>query len=239
MISIRKSSDRGHASYEWLDTRHTFSFDTYNDPRFMQFRSLRVINEDRVAAGAGFPTHGHRDMEIITYVLEGSLEHRDSLGNGSIILPGDGQRMTAGRGIRHSELNPSPSEPVHLLQIWILPERQGLDPGYEQKSFSPEQKQGRLCLVAAPAGWHAQDERNGHVSIHQDVFLYATVLRAGEQVVHEVAPGRHAWLQVARGAVQLNGAQLGQGDGAAVSDEQKLAIRVDGVEAEVLLFDLA
>jgi redox-sensitive bicupin YhaK (pirin superfamily) len=237
MISIRTSSERGHASYDWLDTRHTFSFDTYHDPRFMNFRSLRVLNEDRVVPGAGFPTHGHRDMEIITYVLEGSLEHRDSLGNGSIILPGDGQRMTAGRGIRHSELNPSPSEPVHLLQIWILPERNGLDPGYEQKSFLPEQKQGRLCLLAAPAGWQGE-KGNGHVSIHQDVFLYASVLREGEQVVHELAPGRHAWLQVARGAVQLNGSQLGQGDGAAVSDEATITVRATE-DSEVLLFDLA
>ncbi len=207
MVSMRKSSDRGHASYDWLDTRHTFSFDTYHDPRFMNFRSLRVINEDRVAAGAGFPTHGHRDMEIITYVLEGSLEHRDSLGNGSSIVPGDGQRMTAGSGIRHSELNPSPSEPVHLLQIWILPERQGLDPGYEQKSFSPEQKKGRLCLVAAHAGSHGNDDGNGHVSIHQDVFLYATVLRRGEQVI---TTGAGASRMAAGGArsVQVNGIQL-------------------------------
>jgi redox-sensitive bicupin YhaK (pirin superfamily) len=181
-------------------------------------------------------------MEIITYVLEGSLEHRDSLGNGSIIRPGDGQRMTAGRGIRHSELNPSQSEPVHLLQIWILPEHNGLEPGYEQKSFAPEQKQGRLCLIAAPDGWRTE-AGNGHVSIHQDVFLYATVLKSGEQVIHELAPGRHAWLQVARGAVQLNGSQLEQGDGASVSEEAKITIRASTMgandNAEVLLFDLA
>jgi redox-sensitive bicupin YhaK (pirin superfamily) len=238
MINIRKSSERGHARYDWLDTWHTFSFDTYYDPRFMNFRSLRVINEDRVAPGAGFPTHGHRDMEIITYVLEGSLEHRDSLGNGSVILPGDGQRMTAGRGIRHSETNPSPTEPVHLLQIWIMPDRQGLDPGYEQKRFAPEEKQGRLCLIAAPAGWKPQAGGNGHVSIHQDVFLYASLLRPGEQVAHDFAPDRYGWLQVARGAVQVNGQQLSQGDGAALSQEAKVNIRASE-DAEILLFDLA
>ena len=204
----------------------------------MNFRSLRVINDDRIAGGGGFPSHGHRDMEIITYVMQGALEHRDSLGNHSIIPAGDVQRMTAGTGIVHSEFNHSPSAPVHMLQIWMLPARAGLAPGYEQKSFLPEQKQGRLCLVAAPVGGHVEDGPNGHVSIHQDVFLYATVLRPGEQVTHELAPGRHAWLQVARGAVQVNGSQLAQGDGAAVSDEPKLTVQANE-DAEVLLFDLA
>jgi hypothetical protein len=198
----------------------------------MQFRALRVINEDRVAPGAGFPTHPHRDMEIITYVLEGALEHQDSLGNGSVIRPGDGQRMSAGTGIRHSEANASKTEPVHLLQIWILPEKKGLDPGYEQKSFAPEEKRGRLRLIAA------RDGRDGAVTVHQDVSLYASVLAPGEQVEHRLAPGRHAWLQVAKGAVLLNSNSLAQGDGAAVSEEEKLTIRAEK-DAELLLFDLA
>jgi redox-sensitive bicupin YhaK (pirin superfamily) len=232
MIQVRRAADRGHVQHGWLDTFHTFSFDTYYDPAHMQFRALRVINEDRVAPGAGFPTHPHRDMEIITYVLEGALEHQDSLGNGSVIRPGDGQRMSAGTGIRHSEANASKTEPVHLLQIWILPEKKGLDPGYEQKSFAPEEKRGRLRLIAA------RDGRDGAVTVHQDVSLYASVLAPGEQVEHRLAPGRHAWLQVARGAVSLNSNSLAQGDGAAVSEEEKLTIRAEK-DAELLLFDLA
>ena len=232
MIQVRRSADRGHAQHGWLDTYHTFSFDTYHDPAHMHFRALRVINEDRVAADAGFPTHPHRDMEIITYVLQGTLEHKDSLGNGSVIRPGDGQRMSAGTGIRHSEANASKTDPVHLLQIWILPEKKGIEPGYEQKSFAPDEKRGRLCLIADCDG------RDGAVTVHQDVALYASVLAPSEQVEHRLAPGRHAWLQVARGAVSLNGQKLEQGDGAAVSEEQALAIRAEK-DAEILLFDLA
>jgi redox-sensitive bicupin YhaK (pirin superfamily) len=232
MITIRQSEERGHARYDWLDTYHTFSFDTYHDPRFMNFRALRVINEDRVAPGQGFGMHPHRDMEIITYVLEGALEHRDSLGNGSVIRPGDGQRMSAGRGIRHSEFNASQSEPVHLLQVWIMPEEKGLEPGYEQKAFPAEEKRGKLRLIAARA------PKNGAVKIHQDVNLYVAQLAPGEQVEHTLAAERHAWLQVAKGAVALNGKALGQGDGAAVSEETKLAIQAKE-DAEVLLFDLA
>ncbi len=232
MIQVRRSADRGHVQHGWLDTYHTFSFDTYYDPAHHQFRALRVINEDRVAGGAGFPMHAHRDMEIITYVLEGALEHKDSLGNGSIIRPGDGQRMSAGTGIRHSEANASPTDPVHLLQIWIFPEKKGLESGYEQKSFAPEEKRGRLRLIADRAG------RDGAVTVHQNVSLYASVLAPGQQVEHALAPGRHAWLQVARGGVTLNGQKLGQGDGAAVSEEGKLTISTVQ-DAEVLLFDLA
>ena len=240
MIAVRRSQERGHAQYDWLDTYHTFSFDTYYDPRFMGFRSLRVINEDRVAPGGGFPTHPHRDMEIITYVLEGALQHRDSLGTGSIIRPGDSQRMTAGRGIRHSEANASQTDPVHLLQIWILPDEKGLEPGYEQKTFPAEEKQGRLRLIAAPASrprpaGYGQTEA---VLVHQDVFLYVTSLQPGEEVEHTLAFGRHAWVQVARGAVEVNGTRLSQGDGAAVSDESKLTIRALE-NSEVLVFDLA
>jgi redox-sensitive bicupin YhaK (pirin superfamily) len=232
MINIRRSNERGGGDYGWLNTRHTFSFDQYHDPRFMGFRSLRVINEDRVAPGEGFPTHPHRDMEIITYILEGALEHKDSLGTGSIIRPGDGQRMSAGRGIRHSEMNPSPTEPAHLLQIWIMPDRSGHEPSYEQKSFPDEEKRGKLRLIAGPDG------KDGSVTIHQDARLYVTLLSPGQEVAHELAKGRYAWLQVARGAVEVNGKPLNQGDGAAVSDEQKLAIK--GIQdAEVLLFDLA
>ncbi len=232
MIQIRRSADRGHVQHGWLDTFHTFSFDTYYDPAHTNFRALRVINEDRLAAGAGFPTHPHRDMEIITYVLEGALEHKDSLGNGSVIRPGDGQRMSAGTGIRHSEANASKTDPVHLLQIWILPKNKGIGPGYEQKSFAPEEKRGRLRLIAD------RDGRDGAVTVHQDVALYASVLAPGQQVEHRLAPSRHAWLQVARGAVSLNGQKLDQGDGAAVSEEEELAIRAEK-DAEVLLFDLA
>ena len=232
MITIRSSKQRGGGDYGWLNTRHSFSFDTFHDAKFMGFRSLRVINEDIVQPGHGFPMHPHRDMEIITYILEGALEHQDSLGTGSVIRPGDGQRMSAGRGIRHSEKNPSPTDPAHLLQIWILPERQGLEPSYEQKAFPAEEKRGKLRLIAAPGG------EDGAVTIHQDAKLYVSLLEPGQEVSHQLGKGRHAWLQVAKGAVDLNGNSLTQGDGAAISNEQKL--RVKGLEnAEILLFDLA
>ena len=233
MMTIRRSQERGGADHGWLNTRHTFSFDTYHDPRHMHFRALRVINEDVVQPGKGFPTHPHRDMEIITYVLEGALQHQDSLGNGSIIRPGDGQRMSAGSGILHSEFNASKTEPVHLLQIWIMPERKGIEPGYEQKAFPEAEKRGRLRLIAGHNG------QNGAVTVHQDVSLYAALLDPQQKVEHSLAPGRHAWLQVARGAVELNGKRLEQGDGAAVSEEQKLAIIGTADGSEVLLFDLA
>src|SRR5581483_6147136 len=192
MIQIRPSKERGGGDYGWLNTRHTFSFDRYYDPRWMGFRSLRVINEDWVAPGGGFPTHPHRDMEIITYVLEGELEHKDSMGNGSIIRPGDGQRMSAGTGVRHSEANPSKTNPVHLLQIWIVPDRQGHEPGYEQKSFPEDEKRGRLRLIASPNG------AGGSVTIHQDAKLYVALLSPGQQVERKLAAGRYSWLQVAK-----------------------------------------
>jgi len=232
MITIRKAKDRGHFDFGWLDTYHTFAFGDYHDPEQMGFRSLRVINEDRVAPRTGFPTHGHRDMEIITYVLEGSLSHRDSMGNGSAIRPGDVQRMTAGSGVRHSEQNSSKTEVVHLLQIWILPNAPSLRPGYEQKTFTDEEKRGQLRLVAS------KDGHDGSVSINQDAAIYASVLEPGSEVVHPLAAKRNAWIQVARGAVTVNGNDLNQGDGAAISAES--AIAITGREnSEVLLFDLA
>ncbi len=231
MIRMRRSQERGGGDFGWLRTQHTFSFDTYYDPAWMHFRGLRVINEDHVAPGEGFPLHPHRDMEIITYVLEGALEHSDSLGNGSVIWPGDGQRMSAGSGIRHSEMNASKTEPVHLLQIWILPQQKGIEPGYEQKSFPAEEKRGKLRLIAAPGG------ENGAVTIHADTRLYVAQLASGQQVEHSLASGRHAWVQVAKGAVTLNGQELAQGDGAGISQEEKLVLRA-GENAEVLLFDL-
>ena len=232
MISVRKAGERGHFDFGWLDTYHTFSFGDYYDPRFMGFRSLRVINEDRVQPGRGFPTHGHRDMEIITYILRGGLEHKDSMGNGDVIYPGEVQRMSAGTGVRHSEYNHAPDEVVHLLQIWIEPDTLGIAPGYEQTFFADEEKRGRLRLIAAPDG------QDGAVRIKQDARVYAALLAEGEEVRHELSPGRHAWMQVARGAVELNGELLEQGDGAAVSDEATLTI-VGHRTAEVLLFDLA
>jgi quercetin 2,3-dioxygenase len=232
MITIRPSAERGGENHGWLNTKHTFSFADYWDPKWMGFRSLRVINEDRVAPNAGFPAHPHRDMEIITYVLEGKLEHKDSLGTGSTILPGDGQRMTAGSGIRHSEYNPSKTEAVHFLQIWILPDKDALPPSYQQKTFPQAEKQGKLRLIAS------RDAADGSVKINQDANLYVTLLKPGEEQNHDLASGRHAWLQIARGAVQLNGQKLEQGDGAAISDEKSLTIK--GTEdAEALLFDLA
>lgn len=231
MINIRKSQERGHFDFGWLDTFHTFSFDRYYDPRHMGFLSLRVINEDRVSPGRGFPTHSHRDMEIITYIIEGALEHRDSMGNGSVIRPGDVQRMTAGTGVAHSEANRSPTDPVHLLQIWILPEQQGLTPGYEQKFFLEDQKQNKLCLAAS------HDGRNGSVRVNQDVNLYAGLIDSGSSLTHQLAPNRGVWIQVARGSIDINDHDLSQGDGAAVTDETVL--RMTGREsAEILLFDL-
>lgn len=232
MIKVRRADARGHFDFRWLNTFHTFSFGDYYDPSFMGFRSLRVINEDFVRGGRGFPTHGHRDMEIITYILSGALEHRDSMGNGSIIRPGDVQRMSAGTGVTHSEANPSRDDAVHLLQIWILPAEQGLAPSYEQQAFTEDQKQGRLCLVASADG------REGSVTVHQDASVYASVLSKDQQVTHSLTPGRHAWLQVARGSVALNGELLNQGDGAAISAEEKVSIS-GREDSEVLLFDLA
>lgn len=231
MITIRKAADRGHFDFGWLDTYHTFSFGDYHDPEFMGFRSLRVINEDRVAAQTGFPMHGHRDMEIITYVLEGALQHSDSMGNGSTIRPGDAQRMTAGTGVTHSEANSSDT-PVHLLQIWILPGERGLKPGYEQKTFTAAEKLNQLRLIAAADG------RDGSVTVHQDASLYASVIEAGRKVAHNIASNRHAWIQVARGCVSVNENELVQGDGAAISNESSL--NIEALESsEVLLFDLA
>jgi hypothetical protein len=232
MITLRPSNERGGADHGWLKTRHTFSFNTYYDPKNVHFRSLRVINEDWVQPGMGFGTHPHDNMEIITYVLSGELEHKDSLGTGSIIRPGDGQRMSAGTGIQHSEFNPSQKEQVHLLQIWIFPERKGIQPSYEQKSFPAEEKRGKLRLIASPDG------RDGAVTIHQDASLYVSLLAPGQQVEHKLRGGRYAWLQVAKGSVELNGQPLSQGDGAGISDEQKLLIR-GKEDAEILLFDLA
>jgi redox-sensitive bicupin YhaK (pirin superfamily) len=231
VIAVRPAAERGHADHGWLDTRHTFSFASYHDPGHMGFRSLRVINEDRVQPGEGFGTHAHRDMEILTWVLDGALEHKDSMGNGSVIRPGDLQRMSAGTGVTHSEFNPSREAPVHFLQIWLLPRERGLPPGYEQKHFTQEVRRGRLCLIAAGDG------RGGAVTIHQDADVWAALLQAGESVRHALAPGRYAWLHVARGAVSLNGSMLGAGDGAAVSDEAELEITA-AAPAEVLLFDL-
>ena len=232
MITIHKAEERGHFDLGWLNTYHTFSFDQYYDPAHMHFRSLRVINEDRVAPGQGFPTHSHRDMEIITYILSGALEHRDSMGNGSVIRPGDVQRMTAGTGVSHSEFNPSESEAVHLLQIWILPKVHGLAPGYEEKAFAEEERRGRLRLIAS------DDGREDSVTINQDVKVYATLLDAEQIVTHALPPNRNAWLQLVRGTVHLNGIELKQGDGAAVSKESELAITAHD-RAELLLFDLA
>jgi redox-sensitive bicupin YhaK (pirin superfamily) len=232
MITIRRSNERGGGDFGWLKTNHSFSFDTYHDPGFMGFRSLRVINEDWVRGGHGFPMHPHRDMEIITYLLEGALEHKDSMGNGSTIRPGDGQRMSAGTGVRHSEANASETETAHLLQIWILPDRSGHKPGYEQKSFPEVEKRGKFRQIAGPDG------KDGSVTIHQDARLYVCLLEPGQEVKYELGKGRYAWLQVAKGAVELNGKSLNQGDGAAVSDEQKLVVK-GASDAEVLLFDLA
>jgi hypothetical protein len=230
-LSIRKSDERGRANFGWLDSRHTFSFGHYHDPRHMGFGPLRVINDDRVAPGGGFPAHPHSDMEIISYVLEGALEHKDSLGTGSVIRPGDVQRMSAGRGIRHSEFNASRTEPVHFLQIWIIPDKRGLEPGYEQKAFTASDKRGRLRLIGS------RDGREGSVTIRQDVDLFATLLEAGGTVDHVVSAGRCGWVQVARGQILLNGERLLEGDGVAITTSGPL--HFEGVaDAEVLLFDM-
>jgi hypothetical protein len=235
MIQVRRAKERGHANHGWLDTYHTFSFSDYYDPRFMGFRSLRVINEDWVKPGYGFPTHPHRDMEIITYVLEGSLEHKDSMGTGSVIRPGEVQKMSAGTGVRHSEFNHSKEEAVHLYQIWIQPERENIKPMYEQKVISGEEKQGKLRLVASPSGGNGSNA----VKLYQDAELFTTELAKSASVEHELADGRYAWIQVARGAVKVNGEELKAGDGAAVAQEKKLQIVGDADASEVLLFDLA
>ena len=231
MITIRKSDDRGRVKLDWLDSRHTFSFGDYFDPAHMSFRALRVINEDYIAPGTGFGAHPHRDMEIVTYVLEGVLEHKDNMGNGSLIHPGEIQRMSAGSGIVHSEFNHSKTGRVHLLQIWITPERKGIAPGYEQKSFPPEQKLNQLCLLASPGG------RDGSVKIHQDVELFATILDENREITHTLNKGRGAWLQVTGGSVNLNGINLNAGAAAAVEEDGELRIQAK-VKSEVLLFDL-
>ena len=231
MITIRKAEERGHFDFGWLNTYHSFSFGEYYDPKHTQFRTLRVINEDFVRPGHGFPTHGHRDMEIITYILQGALEHRDSMGTGSIIRRGDAQRMSAGTGVTHSEANPSPDEPVHLLQIWIFPSEQDMKPDYEEKKFSDEEKRNKLRLIVSPEG------TAGSVKIHQDAKIYASLLDERQQVVHSLEEGRSAWLQVAAGSVTLNDVALNQGDGVAVSQESNLRITAQQ-DAEVLLFDL-
>ncbi len=231
MITVRKANDRGHFDHGWLNTFHTFSFADYQDPEHMGFRVLRVINEDRVQPGCGFATHAHRDMEILSYVLAGALEHKDSLGNGSIIRPGEVQRMSAGTGVTHSEFNPSSSEPVHFLQIWFLPERRGVAPGYEQRAFPPDETHNRLRLVAS------RDGRDGSVTINQDVDVYATRPDAKADVRYEMRPRRHLWVQVARGALRLNKHALEAGDGAALSDESVVRLTATR-DAEALLFDL-
>jgi redox-sensitive bicupin YhaK (pirin superfamily) len=231
MITIRRAADRGHFNHGWLDTYHTFSFGAYRDRNHMGFRSLRVMNEDFVAPGQGFGTHPHSDMEIVTYVLEGALEHRDSMGNGEVLRPGEFQRMSAGTGITHSEFNPSDVEPVHLYQIWLLPDRKGIEPSYEQKRFAESERHNELRLVASP------DAADGSLLIHQDERVYLSSLDDGRELRYPLSKGRHAWLQVLRGNASLNGELLGTGDGAAVSDETSLTILARG-DAEIMLFDL-
>lgn len=231
MITIRNSSDRGHFDHGWLKTQHTFSFGDYHDPQWMGFRALRVINEDWVEPGMGFGTHPHRDMEIITYVLEGALEHKDSMGTGSVIVPSEVQRMSAGSGVTHSEFNHSKAERVHLLQIWIVPEEKGLPPRYEQKPFGKDQKEGRLCLIAS------HDGREGSLHIHQDANVYATLLKKDVSVALAIPPDRHVWVQVARGSITLNGQHLDAGDGAGVSQESAVNL-LGTTDAEVILFVL-
>lgn len=232
MISVRKAADRGSVDFGWLDSRHSFSFGSYYDPQHMGYGNLRVINEDRVQPGQGFGTHGHRDMEIISYVISGSLEHRDSMGNGSVIRPGDVQRMSAGTGVQHSEYNHSGTDPVHFLQIWILPERNGLAPGYEQKHFAIDDRRNRLRLVAT------RDGRDGSLVVHQDVDLYAAVMADGSRVEHRLAAGRNAWVQVVAGSLDIGDARLDAGDGAAIAGTERLTLTALG-ETEFLLFDMA
>jgi redox-sensitive bicupin YhaK (pirin superfamily) len=232
MIIRRPAAERGQTRTGWLDGRHTFSFNRYYDPRWTGFRDLLVINEDRVAPASGFPPHSHSDMEIITVVFEGALEHRDSSGGHGVIRPGEVQKMSAGTGVTHSEMNPSAEEPVHLLQIWIRPEREGIKPYYEQKAFPEEERRGRLRLIAS------REAGDGSVTIHQDAAVYSAVLDAGEEVTHDLRAGRSAWVQVVKGSLKLNGTELSAGDGAAVTGEEKLTLRA-GEPAEFLLFDLA
>jgi redox-sensitive bicupin YhaK (pirin superfamily) len=232
MISVRHAAERGTVNFGWLDSRHTFSFGDYYDPEQMGFGPLRVINEDRVSPGQGFGTHGHRDMEIISYVLEGALEHKDSIGTGSVIRPGDVQIMSAGTGIRHSEFNHSKTESVHFLQIWVVPDRNGIAPRYEQKTFADADKRGRLRLVGS------SDGRDGSVVIHQDVKLFAAVLKTAEEVTQALPTDRKGWLQVARGAVAMNGRDLNAGDGAAVEGEPAITVTARTGGAEILVFDL-
>jgi len=232
MIQVRKANDRGHADHGWLNTYHTFSFSSYQDAKHTRFRSLRVMNEDLVAPGQGFGTHPHNDMEIVTYVLEGALEHRDSMGNGEVLRPGEFQRMTAGTGITHSEFNPSENEPVHLYQIWLLPERKGIDPSYEQKRFSDEERHNQLRLVAS------RNAEHGSLLIHQDARIFLSKIDAAKEVKHELWEDRYAWLQVLSGTVSVNGTDLGTSDGVAVSDERSLIIQAN-TNAEIMLFDLA
>jgi hypothetical protein len=232
MITFRDRTTRGQTRTGWLDSKHSFSFGDYRDPAQMGFRSLRVLNEDRVIPGAGFPRHGHRDMDIISYILEGALQHKDSIGSGAVIRPGEIQRMSAGTGVEHSEFNASQTEPVHFLQIWLVPEKRGLAPSYEQKPVPLEERRGKLRLVAAP------DAKDGAVSLHEDARVYVATLAAGERVGHDIAPGRGVWVQVARGIVALGGTELREGDGAALEDEKTATIEAE-TDAEILLFDLA
>ncbi|GAB4348900.1 MAG: pirin family protein [Gammaproteobacteria bacterium] len=231
MITLRKSTDRGHANHGWLDTYHSFSFDTYYDPAHMGVSVLRVINEDRISPGGGFPPHDHRDMEIITYILEGALEHKDSMGNRSVIRPGEVQRMSAGTGVTHSEFNASDKEPVHLLQIWILPDIRGIEPGYEQTRFPEEERRGKLRLVASPDG------ENGSVRIHQQARVYAALVDGEEVITHPTEPGRTYYLQLGRGSIQLGEQLLKAGDGATITGEEEILLH-RGEAAELLLFDL-
>jgi quercetin 2,3-dioxygenase len=232
MIEIRKASDRGHADHGWLKSHHSFSFADYHDPEHVEFGALRVINEDRVQAGAGFGTHGHRDMEIVSYVLDGALAHKDSMGNGSTIRPGDVQRMSAGTGVMHSEFNPSQTEGVHFLQIWLQPNERGIAPSYEEKRFPEDEKRGRLRLIASP------DRAQGSVLLHQNARIYAGLFDTGERATLELAPGRRGYVHIARGAANVNGTRLGTGDALKMSDVPAIVID-GGVEAEVLVFDLA
>ncbi len=232
MITFRDRSTRGQSRTGWLDSKHSFSFGDYYDPAHTGFRALRVINEDRIIPGAGFPRHGHRDMDILSYVLDGAIEHKDSIGNGTVIRPGEIQRMSAGMGVEHSEFNASQSEPAHFLQIWIIPEKRGIKPSYEQKPVPLEERRGKLRLVAAP------DAPEGAVTLHEDARVYVANLAAGERISHDIAPGRGVWVQVARGIIGLNGTEMREGDGAALEDEKNATIEAE-TEAEILLFDLA
>lgn len=231
MLQVRKSAERGHARHGWLESHHTFSFAGYHDPRHMGFRTLRVINEDRIQPGKGFDTHSHRDMEILSYVVEGALEHRDSMGNGSVILPGELQLMRAGTGVTHSEYNHSKTDAVHLLQIWLIPDAEGLEPAYDQRAFPAEERRGRLRLVASPTG------AEGSVRIHQDASLFATLLEAGESVKHALSPDRYVWVQLVKGGLSVNGAQLEAGDGIAIAKESAIELLASD-DSEALLFEL-